>query len=177
MKKPTATPPAFCSVPMSRSTNRGCVKPTSWRGAWSLSVLFALSAADLLRARMTAAPAARSGMEIEESPLLQERQLRRFARHALRRIGRRSVRAQLRTAQRRGLAGVSRLRRRRLRLHCGETPQQRERHAGGGRRTKPGLPRASSSGIRCYLRAPLFRNASTMRASPCCTKMRRTGRA
>jgi 2,3-bisphosphoglycerate-dependent phosphoglycerate mutase len=49
---------------------------------------------DLLRARMTAAPrAARSGIEIEESPLLQERNFRRPARYALCRADGRSLRA------------------------------------------------------------------------------------
>ena len=65
---------AFCSALTFRLTSAGCVKRNSSRSACSLTVSFTSCAAIFLRARMTAVPlAACSGITIEESSLLQER--------------------------------------------------------------------------------------------------------
>src|ERR1700730_14098884 len=74
MVRLTAMQRAFCSAPTCHSTSAGCVRRNGSRGGFLVCVFVRILCSDLLRARMTAAAlAVHSGIVIEESPLLQER--------------------------------------------------------------------------------------------------------
>lgn len=110
---------------------RGTRQAEQLAGRLSAFGFVCILCSDYLRARMTAAPlAARSGIAIEESPLLRERNFGDLRGMPYAQLIR-SVWARLRATQRRRLADISCARRRCIRLHR-EQASQRERHAGGG---------------------------------------------